>query len=166
MELIMNKSFYWRISAVICFLIFYSPAFAGDYVLHDDGTLTDNLTGLDWQRKDDNIKRDWKSAVGYCLNLKFAGHDDWRLPNHYELRTIRSEGKKYPAVDQDAFPETKAEMYWSATELPYSDDLSFNVNFGKKPAGISVKENQLTMKWTNKYYSRCIRGKRKKIEKK
>lgn len=151
---------------ISCFL-FSSTVLAADYVVHQDGTLTDNATGLIWQRSDDNIQRDWPAAVEYCQKLSFAGHDDWRLPNHYELRTIRAEGSKYPAIDQDAFPETKAERYWSGSELPYSEDLSFYVSFGADtPANTSTAEIQKGMKATNKYYSRCIRGKRKKVQKK
>ena len=162
-----TKLFFGISAAVVLSLFLPSMAIAGDYVVHKDGTLTDNATGLTWQRSDDNIKRDWKVAVDYCRNLSFAGHDDWRLPNHYELRTIRSEGSKYPAIDQDAFPATKAEIYWSGTELPYSDDLSFYVAFGEDPGATgSTSERQEVMKWANKYYSRCIRGKRKKVQKK
>jgi hypothetical protein len=152
--------------AFLVWLLLSSPAIAGDYVIHQDGTLTDNLIGLTWQRKDDNVKRDWPAARDYCQNLSFAGHDDWRLPNNYELRTIRVEGSKNPAIDQDAFPATKAEIYWSGSELPYYEERAFFVDFGEATLANTANENLEAMKWQNQYFSRCVRGTRKKVNSK
>ncbi len=156
--------------SLLFWLILFTPAFAGDYVKNKDGTVKDNGIGLIWQQSDDNVQRTWEDARDYCRNLSFAGHDDWRLPNHYELGTIRVEGDKYPAIDQDYFPGTKAARYWSGTDLPYSDQKSFYVDFGKESFAEDRKGKPETkleaMQWDNKYYSRCVRGKRKKVEKK
>jgi hypothetical protein len=79
----------------------------GRFVLNDGGTpedrsddtVTDNCTGLMWQRDTADVNADgqstnqdvihqWCDALAYCENLSFAGHDDWRLPNVRELQSI------------------------------------------------------------------------------
>lgn len=90
----------------------------GRFVDNGDGTITDQCTGLMWQKDtadipddaDDKVK--WADALQYCENLKLAGHDDWRLPNIRELHSIVDYGKVDPAID----PVFNAELsrYWSA----------------------------------------------------
>jgi len=52
-----------------------------------DGTVTDTLTGLMWQ-KGENERMDWYSALKVCKDMQLAGHSDWRLPNLKELNSI------------------------------------------------------------------------------
>ncbi len=53
-----------------------------------NGTVTDMATGLMWQKNDSGITMNWKDALSYAENLKYAGYDDWRLPNAKELHSI------------------------------------------------------------------------------
>lgn len=59
-----------------------------DFVDNDDGTISDNATGLMWQQNDDGTMRDWENALSYAENLTLAGYSDWRLPNAKELQSI------------------------------------------------------------------------------
>ena len=59
-----------------------------DFVDNGDGTITDEATGLTWIQADSGQGMDWPSALEYAENMKFAGHDDWRLPNAKELQSI------------------------------------------------------------------------------
>ncbi|NRD22362.1 DUF1566 domain-containing protein [Winogradskyella litoriviva] len=59
-----------------------------NFVDNEDGTITDNATGLMWQQTDDGNTRDWENSLSYCENLTLAGHNDWRLPNAKELHSI------------------------------------------------------------------------------
>ncbi|HOW43434.1 MAG TPA: DUF1566 domain-containing protein [Candidatus Omnitrophota bacterium] len=52
-----------------------------------DGTITDGITGLMWQ-KGENERMDWYAALKVCREMRLAGHDDWRMPNLKELNTI------------------------------------------------------------------------------
>ncbi|WP_345994042.1 DUF1566 domain-containing protein [Sulfurimonas sp. HSL-1716] len=53
-----------------------------------DGTLTDESTGLMWTMQDSAKAMNWKEALRYAQNLKYAGYNDWRLPNAKELQYI------------------------------------------------------------------------------
>jgi hypothetical protein len=50
----------------------------------------DTETGLCWQDPPYQKERGlcWEAANDYCDELSFDGHDDWRLPNINELRTL------------------------------------------------------------------------------
>lgn len=54
---------------------------------NNDGTITDTLTGLMWQ-KGENERMDWYCALKACREMRLAGHDDWRMPNLKELNSI------------------------------------------------------------------------------
>ncbi|HEX8026851.1 MAG TPA: DUF1566 domain-containing protein [Vicinamibacterales bacterium] len=63
-----------------------------------DGTITDNVTGLMWEKlsndgsiHDKDNEYIWTNAIKKAAQLSaasFAGHDDWRLPNRFELETL------------------------------------------------------------------------------
>lgn len=58
------------------------------FVDNGDGTITDNATGLTWQKADSGKGMNWQQALDYAENLEQAGHNDWRLPNAKELQSI------------------------------------------------------------------------------
>lgn len=149
---------------ILCCLTLFltTNSSANEFVAHENGTVTDTTIGITWVMKDDNMLRDWNSAREYCRDLVYAGHDDWRLPDNYELQTIQLKGKIYPNINQDLFPATKPDRYWSGTELPYYDSMAFFVQFGPLPASLDKKQQLEAMQMRNKYYVRCIRGTRKK----
>ncbi len=65
------------------------------FVDNGDGTLTDNETGLMWNKNDSFLDMDkwvtWEEAKVYCLELNkslLAGYDDWRMPTRKEAQSI------------------------------------------------------------------------------
>jgi len=71
---------------------------ARSYTDNGDGTITDNSTGLMWERKSNDqsihsisVNVGWNGAFAHVASLNattFAGHSDWRLPNIRELLSI------------------------------------------------------------------------------
>ncbi len=59
-----------------------------DFIDNGDGTITDQSTGLMWQKDDSGEGLFWKDALEYSENLELAGYTDWRLPNAKELQSI------------------------------------------------------------------------------
>ncbi len=102
-----------------------------------DRTVTDNCTGLMWQKDTADVNGDgqstdqdyanWCDALTYCEDLEFAGHDDWRLPNVRELQSIVDYGRFSPASDPVFGPWSS--FYWSSTSYALAPDRAWVVLF-------------------------------------
>jgi len=55
---------------------------------NNNGTISDEATGLMWTQTDSGKGLNWQQALKYAENSKFAGYSDWRLPNVKELQSI------------------------------------------------------------------------------
>jgi len=98
------------------------------YTDNADGSVTDNNTGLTWEKKTDanvNDNYTWQGALDYVAALNamnggagFAGHNDWRLANIRELLSIVDYSRSNPPIDP-AFGPTRGvsnyASYWSST---------------------------------------------------
>ncbi len=118
---------------------------ARSYTDNLDGTITDNTTGLEWEKltnPGDSSIHDWTNtytwagAFGKIATLNtatcFAGHCDWRLPNFNELQTLVNYGLVNPAIDP-AFNSggsfTVSSGYWSSTTYQATPSSAWNVFF-------------------------------------
>jgi hypothetical protein len=88
-----------------------------------DGTITDNVTGLMWQKQDNGTKMTWANALTYCTSLSLGGHADWRLPSRMNLITIVNYGTLSPAINTTYFPSTQSSFYWPSTT--YAGDTTY-----------------------------------------
>ncbi|WP_237157035.1 DUF1566 domain-containing protein [Photobacterium rosenbergii] len=70
---------------------------APSYSRNNDGTVTDNNTGLMWAQTTDTNgdgkitaadKMTYDEAFAYASNLELAGHSDWRVPTIKELYSL------------------------------------------------------------------------------
>jgi hypothetical protein len=83
-----------------------------------DGSITDHLTGLTWQKVLNGNPMSWEDALNYAESLSLAGRTDWRLPNIRELQSLNDESKINPSVNTSVFPFIGIKKYWSSTTLP------------------------------------------------
>lgn len=83
------------------------------FTLNGDGTVTDTITGLMWQ-KTDGGEMTVENAALYTASLTLANYTDWRLPNCHELISILNLDKSNPAHDTIYFTKTLAEYWWSS----------------------------------------------------
>ncbi len=124
-----------------------SPRFTDN----DDGTVTDNLTGLVWLKNANAYgTRSWANALSDCAALESGMHGltdgssagDWRLPNIKELLSLIAWGYVGPALSNDAgtgkwttgsdssFTSVQSEYYWSSTTYAGFTDYAWNVSLG------------------------------------
>lgn len=99
-----------------------SGFFDNDFVDNRDGTVTDRITALMWQKdgSSSGIKR--RRALAYVQKLnksQFAGYSDWRLPTVDELASLLSKDKTN-GMHIDAFFGTKQKECWSSDVAPDS----------------------------------------------
>jgi serine/threonine-protein kinase len=62
-----------------------------DFQVNEDGTVTDQATGLIWQQAGSDHPMTWHEAHDYVEQLnetRFAGRADWRLPTINELMSL------------------------------------------------------------------------------
>jgi len=88
----------------------------------NSGVVLDLVTGLEWQRIDNNAEFSYIGATVYCADLLLDGKTDWRVPTLKELFSIVDIGTFSPAINGMAFPATESLNYWTESELkPYSN---------------------------------------------
>lgn len=99
-----------------------------NFMIHDNGTVTDNSTGLMWMRCSlgqtwdgssclgRNILYTWQDALQAAASATYAGYDDWRLPNVIELESIVEQRCWSPAINSEIFPNTESlDWVWTST---------------------------------------------------
>ncbi len=93
------------------------------YIDNGDETVTDNVTGLTWQKCSSSTSGSscgtgsvtqyaWVNALNYCTNLTLAGKT-WRLPNANELASLAD--LKTNGISLTYFPGTPFSAYWTST---------------------------------------------------
>lgn len=114
-------------------------------------TVTDKVTGLVWQKADDNIAKTWDAARVYCAgNPSPLPGTGWRLASVGELMSIVDYSTYEPAINGSSFPGTNLESYWSATAYVGLSNYAWYIEFGYGSVNTGGASG------TN--YVRCVRG--------
>jgi hypothetical protein len=145
-----------------------------------DGTITDNLTDLIWDKDADRFTSgsgdaNWDQALSYCNNLAAANYvdltdgsvaGDWHLANVNEYMSLIHYGFSNPSVpntngtaqwttDGEPFinvqkPGYISGRYWSSTTTANSDAEAWEVNFD---SGVVLDTDKTRFK-----FCWCVRG--------
>ncbi len=112
--------------------------------------VSDNKTGLEWQDNNDSngTVRTWQEAIDYCEALSLEAHDDWRLPNINELKTLIDRSKSQPAI-VTGFEYVRSNNYWSSTSVVDNENVAWILDFNYGFVGGNYKFNG--------NYVRCVR---------
>jgi hypothetical protein len=102
-----------------------------DFSENTDATISDNATGLMWDKSDSEVGMNWEEALTWVEEKNaenYKGYSDWRLPNVKELQSIvdysRSPSTTNSAAIDEMFDcsiisdegnETNYPFYWSGT---------------------------------------------------
>ena len=109
------------------------------YTDNNDGTVTDNVTGMMWQQSpntngdgtiDSTDKFTYSGAIAYCEDLSLAGYDDWQLPDIKQL---------YSLID---FRGTDPMGNDTRGLVPFIDTDVFDFAYGDQAAGERVIDAQ------------------------
>ena len=131
------------------------PATSSDFVASSDGkTVTDNRTGLMWQ-KEYATDKTWKLALKYCEDLTYAGYSDWRLPNKNELASLVNYEKS--ASPYSYFQNMPSTYFWSSSTLVGWTSYAWYVNFGSGNVDFYINNDEDLKNKQKKYYVRCVR---------
>ncbi len=118
------------------------------------GTVTDNNTGVMWQKEDDNQVYSFSQAQNACGTLELGGYDDWRVPTKKELMSLvdysvaYAESNPLPQINLTFFPNTNAANYWASTDSVSAQGVDF---------GTGLYSRSLDPSAAN-VYLRCARG--------
>lgn len=111
------------------------------FVIHEDGTVSDLATGLMWMRcalgqssaestcEGDARTFSWSGALQSSTTSTFAGYSDWHLPNIKELASITEDACSSPSINENVFPNTDNQFYWSSTTSSRNGLESWALNF-------------------------------------
>lgn len=115
-----------------------------------DGTITDNLTQLIWQKAPNLTAVNWENAIAYAENLSLASATDWRLPNLKELQSLNDESVTNPSANTTFFPTIGVHNYWSSTSVQNQPANAgfWNTQFGITTLGLKTATN----------YVICVKG--------
>ncbi len=107
------------------------PHLSASYTDNGDGSVSDNNTGLLWQKTPQFDRFQYADALDYCTALDLARRTDWRVPTIKELYSLADfrgellkpeEGQPTPYIDTTVFDfEYPSEgmifagQYWSST---------------------------------------------------
>jgi hypothetical protein len=96
---------------------------ANQFVNNENGTITDNATGLMWMQNDNGTGVLWKDALSYAENFTYAGYSDWRLPDTKELQSLvdytRSPATSSSAAINPIFNCTQITNEGGAADYPW-----------------------------------------------
>lgn len=113
-----------------------------NYTDNGDGTVTDNVTSLIWQKSPDtnsdgsitaSDKLAYNKAATYCDNLSLAGHDDWQLPTIKQFYSLMN----FTGIDPSGYESTDISGL-----IPFIDTNYFDFAYGETSAGERIIDSQ------------------------
>ena len=126
------------------------------YTDNGDGTITDKVTGLMWQKSPDtdgdgdidaNDKLTYDEAVAGASVFNLAGYSDWRLPTIKELYSLI----EFSGIDPSGYEGTD-----TSALIPFIDTAFFDFSYGDTSAGERIIDSQYAS--ITKYVSTTMNG--------
>lgn len=122
------------------------------FVDNRNGTITDKLTGLMWEKQPIRTKMNWEQSfhrITHLNAISLGGHKDWRLPNILELESLTniSQFDNSAWLIQKGFKGVQNGNYWSSTLLSGSEPINVQwcLDMGTSDLNISMREYGLNV---------------------
>ena len=123
-----------------------------NFVLNTDGTVTDQTFRLTWMRCSlgqtwsvdtcvgDASELNWQQALQTAHGYEYANKKGWRVPNIKELATITERSCVRPAVNEELFPNTPSDDFWTSTPSIQDAQRAWVVAFFNSSNSVKQKE--------------------------
>lgn len=128
---------------------------APSFIVHNNGAVTDSITGLMWQQVDGG-EMTYEQALTYAEDLSLGGYSDWRLPTAQEAFSILNHSKPNPALDGTVFPGSGAGYWWTSEKQTGSSTKVWVTNAGGG-IGNHAKSETISAGGTKKFHVRAVR---------
>ncbi|MCK5044548.1 DUF1566 domain-containing protein [Candidatus Parcubacteria bacterium] len=143
---------------------FYTSGCRDDYTDNNDGTITDNCTGLMWGKDGTGVGGNngtttrWTNAIEFCNELDFAGYTDWRLPSYNELFSI-VDYENTPTINSNYFLNQISDKYWTSSHWKdwIGDGYIYNV-YAVDFNNAQTYRTDIRRDLSALYYLRPVRG--------
>jgi arylsulfatase A-like enzyme len=131
---------------------------APSFTDNSNGTVTDNVTGLMWQ-KTDSGEMTWDNARKGATSLSLAGFTDWRLPTAQEAFSILNH-ERNPALDPTYFVNNAGGTpgYWWTSDLFYGDNTKVWATNAGGGIGPHPKTSTISAGGALRFHGRYVRG--------
>lgn len=133
--------------------IFHRKYIANDFFDNGNGTITDQATGLMWQKGASSIPIKYHDTKEYVLELNktnFADYSHWRLPTIDELWSLLEKDKRINSVfDRYIWGCWSADMYANFDQVLSSCYSFWYINFSGFIGNSDIGNDM--------YYVRCVR---------
>ena len=93
-----------------------------------DGTISDNYTGLTWQKIQSATLLTWEEALAYSNTFSLGGKTGWRVPNVKELNSLNDEKLIKPSFNKTYFTNVLSGNYWSSTTMYNTAAQAWDIN--------------------------------------
>lgn len=138
------------------------------YTDNGDGTVTDTITSLRWQKcmmgqnndatctGSNSSTATWQSSLNYCESLNlgtFGNSSNWRLPSITELKSLVDKSRLWGFKAESLFPSAGIGSYWSSSTYSGSLFNAWNVTFTN--GGLSAGDAIGSVK-TSSMSVRCV----------
>jgi hypothetical protein len=129
---------------------------APSFTDNGNGTVTDNVTMLVWQKVDSG-ESTWENALARAPMVNTGGYTDWRLPTPGELFSLMNHNLGAPALDSAYFTASAAEYWWTTDNYGTDTSRVWCANAGGG-LGPKPKSETLSAGGTLRYHARYVRG--------
>ena len=121
-----------------------------DFLDNGDGTVTDTIAGLMWQKAGQTSSYDWEAMLGICSGLSLAGHTNWRLANIKELESI---------VSAETWLDIQPGLYCSSSTIADEHESVWMIQFslGSNYGEVFRHGAGDSKRICSSFYSRCVR---------
>ena len=140
--ILITTTFSQSIALQICRNEAEIPSTAPDskFIDNANGTISDKVTGLMWQKctvglsgsdcqTGNETLHTWQQALDEANSSTTGSHLDWRLPNVKELESLVELQCYNPAINLSYFPNTVGVKFWTSSPKQDQTNYSWYVEF-------------------------------------